>query len=333
MKVAPPSDGYWRERMRLAVLVLLGLLGPLVARPAFAQCPVELVPSDAPGSWGIAARAAERRLATASSHDCGSVEIAVRPSGGALLTFITTDGRRAVRALMSADEIGPALDALLVMLPPVEPTPRPSASTTPEAEVTPPETKPTKPTQPTQPTQPTPAAQRPEVHFILGAAAGIRLGLGGAYLAPSFVGRPSGTFGPWEIAGRVEWNPRYAYLPGGVPPGFFLWSYKIGMQLGRRDSIGKVTFAYGLDLGVATVREEADDAADGRERAVDTSQPRAGAYGAVIVPRAGTARARFDLGFDVALDRFKKGASSRNDLPTLPRVGLLFTAGIETNAL
>jgi hypothetical protein len=304
--------------------------GLLASAPglALAQCPVELVPPDAPAPWSNAARSAERRLATATAEDCASVEIAVRPSGGALLTFITTDGRRAVRALMSPDEIAPALDALLVTLPP-EPTrsEQPQAPA-PQLVQTPVQTSPVQ----TQTISSSPSPP-PEVHFILGAAAGVRLGLGGPYLAPSFVGRPSGTFGPWEIAGRIEWNPRYAYLPGGLPPGFFFWSYKIGLQLGRRDSVGKVTFGYGLDLGVATVREEADDAPDGSERAVDTSQPRAGAYARLIAPRAGTARATFDLGFDVALDRFKKGASSRNDVPTLPRVGIMFTAGVETNAL
>ncbi len=97
-------------------------MGALFASvPAAASCPLELVPTEAPAAWKTAAQAATQRLAGSGSYDCGSVEIAVRPTGGALVTFITTDGRRAVRALLAPEELAPTLDALLVTLPPDPP--------------------------------------------------------------------------------------------------------------------------------------------------------------------------------------------------------------------
>jgi hypothetical protein len=298
----------------------------VLAMPTFARaaCPLELVPADAPPAWASAARAAERRLATSATEDCGSVEIAVRPSGGALLTFITTDGRRAVRALLSPEEIAPALDALLVTLPP---------ETSPPAE---PPATPSAPGEPSAPPAATPAApatSAPEVHFIVGGSSGVRFGFGGAYLSPAFALRPSGTFGPWELAGTVEIDSSYTYLPGGVPPGFKHWSFVAGLQLGRREALGKIALGYGLGLGVAAVRQEADDGSDAEEKAVSIAQPRASLYARLVVPRSASLRATFDLGLDAALGKFRKKASLRNELPELPRWGILVTAGVETSAL
>ena len=334
--------GVRRRGRRAAFGVGVGVL--FGAASADAACPLELVPADASPAWKSAARVAERRLATSPTQDCASVEVAVRPSGGALLTFITTDGRRAVRALMSPEDIAPSLAALLETLPSETPRPEPPPSMSSPAEVAQPPASPSvggaasppgtrvaaTPAAAAVPV--TPAAPSPEVHFIIGGSAGVRLGLGGAYATPAFALRPSGTFGAWELSGTVEYDPSYSYLPGGLPPGFKLWSFVAGLQVGRREEIGGVSLGYGLGLGVASIREEVDDAS-GTAKVADFGQPRAAAYGRLVLPRRARVRATFELGLDGALANFRKKATLRNDLPELPRWGILFSVGVETSAL
>lgn len=310
--------------------VVIGAAVLLCAAPTRAACPVELVPESAPASWATAARAAAARLAAVGTQDCASVEIAVRPSGGALLTFLTTDGRRAVRALMSPDEVGPALDALLVTLPP-EPAkvPTPAIADVPEPDAAKPSKDEPRPVDGDAAKQ---AKAPPEAHVMMGVGVGTRFGFGGAYVTPAITLRPSGSIGAWTLAGSVELDPAYSYLPGGVPPGFKLWSFIAGIRVGRRDPIGGAAIGYGLGLGSASIREEADDV-DGTEKAVDFGQPRAAIYGHLVLPRRAPVRATFDLEIDVALGNFKKRASIRNDLPALPRWGLVLTVGAETSLL
>lgn len=308
---------------------VVGAAALLCAGPAHASCPVELVPESAPPAWAAAARSASERLSSASTQDCASVEIAVRPSGGALLTFITTDGRRAVRALMAPDEVQPALDALLVTLPP-DASAKPAAPAPATNEPSAPAAKQDVP--PTDADTSKSMKPPPEAHVMLGVGVGTRFGFGGAYVTPAIALRPSGTIGSWELAGVVEFDPAYSYLPGGVPPGFKLWSFIAGLRFGRRDAIGGAAVGYGLGLGTASIREEADDI-DGSEKAVDFGQPRAALYGRFVLPRRAPVRATFDLEFDLALGNFRKKASIRNDLPALPRWGIVLAVGAETSLL
>lgn len=296
--------------------------------PAAASCPLELVPAEAPAAWRTAAQAATQRLAASGSHDCGSVEIAVRPTGGALVTFITTDGRRAVRALLAPEELAPTLDALLVTLPPDPPAPEPApAAPAPTVDAAaPPE--PMRAPAPT--TRPTTAA--PEVHFILGGAVGLRMGFGGVYATPDAALRASGTFGAWELGAIAEYAPYYAYLPGGTPSGFWLWSFIAGVQAGRRESLGNWNLGYGLGFGVASVHEEADDT-DGSGKVADYGQPRTATYVRLSFPRRARWRGVVELTLDAVLGSVKKRATVRNDVPDLPRFGATLNLGIEALAL
>jgi hypothetical protein len=176
-----------------------------------------------------------------------------------------------------------------------------------------------------------PTGSSAEAHFILGGGAGVRFGFGGVYASPAFAFRPSGTFGPWELTAAVEYDPSYRYLPGGLPQGFKLWSFIAGVQVGRREALGPIALGYGLGLGVASIREEANDTG-GNGTAVDFGQPRATLYCRLVFPRRARVRATFDLDFDSALANFKKAETVRNALPELPRWGLLFSAGVETSA-
>jgi hypothetical protein len=117
-----------------------------------------------------------------------------------------------------------------------------------------------------------------------------------------------------------------------VPPGFKLWSFIAGVQVGRRESVGDLAIGYGVGLAVASIREESE-AIDGTGREIDFGQPRATAYGRLVAMRRATLRPTFDLALDAALANFKKRATLRNDLPELPRWGVLFGVGVETSAL
>lgn len=304
-------------------------MGALFASlPAAASCPLDLVPVDAPAAWKSAAQGAAQRLAASDGHDCGSVEVAVRPTGGALVTFITTDGRRAVRALLAPEELAPTLDALLVTLPPDAPAPEP---------VTPAPAPPVDAAvrvepRPAPPPATRPATASPEVHFLLGGAAGVRLGFGGAYASPDAALRASGTFGAWELGAIAEYAPYYAYLPGGTPSGFWLWSFIAGVQAGRRESVGNWNLGYGLGFGVASVHEEANET-DGSGKVADYGQPRTAAYLRLSFPRRARFRGVVDLTLDAVLGSVKKRATVRSDVPDLPRFGAALNLGIEALAL
>ena len=321
-------------RKRLALGVGAGVALATIA--AQAECPLELVPTDAPAAWTAVAGTAGRRLASASAHDCQSVEVAVRPSGGALVTFITTDGRRGVRALMSPEELEPALDALLVTLPP--------DSNAAAAPAHPRAAAPAPPTLPVVATDDVPPqtsvatrtaaspARGPEVHFRIGLSAGARFGFRGAYASPALGLRPSGAFGSWELSGALEYDPASAYLRGSSPPGFKLWSFIAAVQVGRSLPFGGVAASYGLGLGVATIREEANDA-NGTAAVADFGQPRVSAYGRVAFPRQSTWKGTLGLDLDAVLGSIKRRASLRSDLPYLPRWGAIISVGVETTAL
>ncbi len=311
------------RRFFLLVAASGAVLGASARAKAETPCPVELVPASAPSAWVQAALDAERRLARAPLSECASVELAVSAKGGALLTFSTKDGRRAVRGLRSPDELLPSLEALLVtLLGGVEPTvPAPAPS------------PPAPPLRPAPPSPPAalPAPERPGqgTRFVLGGSAGARLALAGAYMAPALVLRPGVRVGRWELGGSVEWDPAYAYLPGGAPAGFSLGSFQAGFTVGRREPVGSIELGYGLGLAVASVRERADPGADGKERSLDAGQPRASVYTRVAGPRAATVRPALELGADVVLGSIARQGSDKRDLPDLPRWGLLFTVGAE----
>ena len=287
----------------------------LLVSTAHAACPVTVVPQGAPVAWSVAAHAASERAASSGSVDCAFVEVAVRPEGGATLTFVTVDHRTAVRSILSPDEVAATVDALLVTLPEPLPAAPVTASAAPATATTAPPLAP-----------PTP------VHFLLGVTSGVRVGLSGAFLSPTVSVRPSGIFGAWEVGALAEIDPVYAYLPGGAPSGFSLSAYIVGVQVGRRASVGGVELGYGAGFGVADVHAGFNDTA-GVAKSVDFGQPRASVTARLALPRGARVRFVLELGADAALSNFKKNASVRNDFPELPRWGLLASLGAELAAL
>ncbi len=313
----------------------------LVGDVAHAACPLELVlPSGADTSassaaWTRAAEELRRRLADAPSAECASVEIDVSAKGGALLTLTTRDGRRAVRALESSEEARPSLDALLVTR--GEP-PRDRATEAPKPESLPVVTPAPRDPQTIGsriPVEDITRDARPAdaLRWIVGLGAGLRFGFPGAFASPALNLRPSVAVGNWELGAAAEWDPTYAYLPGGTPSGFYSWSFQAGFTMGRRQPLGPVDLAFGLGLSIASVREGADRAEDGTARTLDTAQPRASAYLRLIFARKSRIRPTLDLGTDVALGQLARQGSDKRDLPELPRWGLVLTAGAEGSIL
>ena len=298
-------------------------VGALLAPAAAAACPLDLVPPDVSPAWVAAAAAARARLERADAQDCHAIEVAVRPTGGALVTFTTTEGRLAVRALTAPDELGPALDALLATLPP-EP---PAAEPVPPA---PPDAPPARDVVVGRPA-PAPPPASPLVHFNIGAAGAVRLGLSGAYLTPGILLRPGGTFGPWELSGVVEYDPSYAYLPDGTPS-FSLSSFGAALQVGRRERVGSFAFGFGGSIGLASVHVDTSGT-DGLAQVAEYGQPRIGGFARLAIPREGSVRGTFDLGFDAAVGSLKRRATLRSDLPDLPRWGVVAALGVESSLL
>lgn len=318
----------------MAMSVGIGASVALVAPAAHGGCALELVPTDAPPAWVAAATAARDRLERTATPDCRAIEVAVRPNGGALVTFTTTEGRMALRALMAAEELGPALEALLATLPPEEPAAASEVSAPPTARaatsggtVAEPDRAGVLPALASPPI----AAAPKEVHFNVGATGGVRLGVSGVYVSPAMTLRPSGTFGPWELAGVAEYDPTYTYLPAGTPA-FSLWSFGAALQVGRREKLGVLVVGYGVSLGLSSVHLDTKGA-NGDAQVAEYAQPRVGAYGRLAAPRTGAWRGILDLGVDAALGSLKRRATLRSDLPDLPRWGIVAALGVETSLL
>lgn len=303
-----------RAGRRAGAAVGVGASITLAAAVTNASCPLEVL-APPPSSWEPEVAALRRRLAAAEG-DCASVSLAVEGQEGTI-TFTTTDGRVARRIVRGSQELQPTVEALLVNPPP----PLPAAAAPGPA-----------PERAAPPTPPTDDRRPSEVHFHVAAIGGVRLGLPGAYGAPTVGLRPSGTFGGWELGAAVEYDPTHVYLPGGLPSGVTLWSFAAGVQLGRRESLGAFGLGYGAGVGVAAIREEAPDAS-GAAKVADFGQPRVSAYGRVVVPRESRWRGTLDLGVDGGLGSVKRRATEAANLPDLPRWGLGLGLGVEASLL
>lgn len=312
-----------RRRWDNVVAGFVALAGVSAAQQARAACPVDVVPADAVPAWQAAVEDAGRFLSRTRTDDCASVEVAVRPSGGALLTFTTTDGRRAVRGLLGPDELVPALEALVVL-----PAAPPSQGARPVAPRQEPAASVARPAAPSPSPPPPPPAR--EVHFQVAAAGGARLGFAGPYASPALSLRPSGTFGGWELAGTVEYDPSFAYAPGAPVK---IWSFAATLYAGRRERLGPVALGYGLGLGMAALRADELASADGATKVTDFVQPRLATFVRLVTPPGGRVRGTVDLGLDVGLGSVKRRATLQADLPDLPRWGAVLAAGVEASFL
>ena len=325
-----------------AIAACVGASALLSYTPADAACSLTLDPESSAPAWHEAATRANETLASRVAHDCASIRLHVQSAGRAEMTFVTTDGRSAHRRVDSPDEVAPLLDALLVTLAPEpsnegEAAPETSApasetSATPTAPVPAKSTAP--PAGPIAPREPPPIRREAAtgVRLNVSISGGARLGFSGVFAAPALTARTSAVVRSWEFGVAGEYDPAYAYLPGDEPPGFRLRTLGGALFLGRRESIRAVSIAYGVGFSATNVHEEANDTANNR-RAIDFWQPRASVYVRTLFPVSTRWKAVFELSGDTALANWKRSATTRNDLPALPRWGLVLSAGAEFSAL
>lgn len=323
--MAPPA----RSR-RLAAAALLGM-APALAAPSIARaagpCPIRLAPDTAAAPWKEAvARAAARLARLDSPHDCRAVDVIVGPDGGATLAFVTTDGRGAARALEAPADLAPALEALLVTLPPPRaPSPPPPREPSPATSV---------PVQAPTATLP-PAPPRPDLHLLLGASAGGRLvWLPFSHASPAFSFRASVLVDHWEIGVVADYAPVHRPLVLTPPDGFALSTFAAGFTFGRRASAAGASFGYGTTLTVQSASEEATDIpAVASTREIDTAHPRFGLYGKVAYPERARVRFTTELGLDAVLGSLRDKAARQRQLPALSRFGVALSVGVEAAVL
>ena len=170
----------------------------LLAQPARANdpepCAVRLSPPGTAEAWRGAAQRLEQRMRTLTqpSTDCHDISLEVAESQ-ATLTLVTLDGRRAVRAIASPDELVPSAEALLVVPPVV-------------AE------------EPVAPTRVAAVPAEDNMSLVLTAAGGMRLALPGDYVSPTVGGerrRERRALGPRAL-GSVGCRTRGPRRAGGT---------------------------------------------------------------------------------------------------------------------
>lgn len=318
-------------RASLAVVMTFSVISIPAVVQADAGCPIQVEPEAPETKWHEEARAAETTFSkrTENQHDCRSIRIEVQPEGNALLTFTTLDGRIAVRLLHGADDIAPAIEALLVTSPVDKPLEIP-----PQASNSIPEKKPSAPIQGASRMNPPPklvpgvAIGAPRILFR--GMAGMRFGIDGGAFAPAIGLHAAMRFSPWELGFGGEWNPLYLPLTGSAPSGYSMRSFQANFLFGRHFGGQRLAFRAGPSLGIAIVHEEMDsDPATKGRVGIDAVQPRVGGYGGITIPRRGAFRPYLGVHVDMALWGMRANGTIQRDLPGLSRFGAGLSLGLE----
>jgi hypothetical protein len=225
------------EPLRNAAFVALGAVAAFAPRTAHAgNCPLLVRPEPADPYWGRAATEAQAAV-TQSPGDCASAVIDV-DGQAARLTFVTTDGRQAVRTLHDPTELAPTLQALMTPLPPIV---REDAS----------------PIHGTSIENDRPPAP-PMGHLLALALVGGRFAGPDVLLSPTLHVGVSFALEKWELGVIGDAAPFYADLDtdDAVHP-WRLSSVGAGVAAGRRIRVNeRVSLLAGVDLSAAILHEE-----------------------------------------------------------------------------
>ncbi len=211
---------------RLGLILAAGATITAAGSAAADECIVRLFPPGADDPWRVAASRLEERVRSlpSASTDCREIDVEVT-GDKATVTFITRDGRHAIRDMSTPDELVPTVEALFVTLPPAPTRAEPITITPP---ITPPIVQP--PVAMHAPIDPLPDQER-HVTFLFGLEGGARFGFPGVYASPALGGFAAVGVRRWELGVRSLWSPVYTTLGTAQPDGFLLWSL---VQLPRR---------------------------------------------------------------------------------------------------
>jgi hypothetical protein len=274
-------------------------------------------------TWLHAVDELERQLASMpGAAQCTAIEIEVDRAGR--LTLVTSDGRRAERALEQPFELGPTVQALLVVLDTNSPTDGPplgvpgEASATRIARVE---------ASPLGTEQPPDAPARSASSAVLGASLGARYGSGIASPTVGVLG--AFRLRHWELGVMSNWEVAYKSLASDGPR----WSgagLGAGILVGRREPLTpNVDVLVGTTVAAAVLHQETH--ARRPEQEATLAEARVGGYVGMAVPCRAPLRVRAQLHADAAAI----GPTQRtiaDDVPALPTWALGVQVGVEGDA-
>lgn len=281
------------------IAALVAVFGSTRAR----ACDVELLgePSEA---W----QDAVRNLAPLQADDCELLRIDAR-EGGAHVTFIIRDGRRAERTLLQPEELAPAVAALRVVGAPAPQAVAPAPSTP-------------------------PVEAAPRLSALFGAFAGVRAGAQKLVSPTLAIAVQLRIRSDWECGIHLTWPMNYFRLgdPPQVPGGGAAVNSKQGgteflAQAGfaRRQPIGKLILLVGARAGWG-MRFRGPPQPSGTSAAYPPGryEGRGGLFLGLVTPRASAhTRFRVELGADFVFPK------DNSFFQTIPNWALFALVGIE----
>jgi hypothetical protein len=266
---------------------------------------------DIAGAESVEWQEAARSLAASglTDQDCASIRLDVIDGGGARLTFITLDGRRAERRLASPDELHPTVEALCVTGPDAE---QPVLQSQPLPQSHPERIKDTSPaasrTKSASAGSTAPAPSADDFGAIFALRSGARGGAD-ALLSPVLTGSAALMLQRWELGVMAAWEILYFDLQNQTPSDRESGAMVLGVAVGRREPLAGVAVLAGGRLSIAMLTQYSCDSAVSapaeESAAVEETcdrgptEWRVGAYLGVALPREGGLRFRADLEGDL----------------------------------
>jgi hypothetical protein len=289
------------------------------------RCPVRITGGGE--SWLHAASDLQHQLESmAGASQCSAIEVDVDQTGR--LTLITSDGRRAERALAQPFELGPTVQALLVVLDAnaagdASPSGAPRQTEAPATRVATAET----PSVGIDDRSPPPA--RIPSSVVLGASLGVRYGSGIA--SPTIGALGALRLRHWELGVMSNWEMAYKSVTVEGPS----WSgagLGAGIAVGRREPLGSnLDVLVGATVAAAVLHQETHPARHVELEATN-AEGRVGAFIGMAAPARASLRVRAQLQADAAAIGPTERAIAA-DVPALPAWALGIQVGVEGDAL
>jgi hypothetical protein len=254
-------------------------------------------------------------------QDCRSVTVQVKDQQG-LVTFVTRDGRRAVRQIASPGALLSVVEALSYTLPVVEPLPPPGEELRPNGPA---------PARAESPLASSNVVVVPPatLSVILVGRGGGEVEPEGGFVSPVLSAAAAVSVGRWEVGVFGKWNPAYGVVGARSPADFQMSAWGVGVNVGKREPIGAMTIVAGGTLSATVTTESGKDPSGELAFGPSQAEPRAGAYVGLVVPSHSRVRARPELSADVVATRIGHGLTIDNNLPALPWWGATASVGLE----